>query len=247
MSLFLFSPLFHSNEIFGHDFISDKTVNFTTLVKKAEIELFLSNENFPNNITLSMDHADNADSLISDYHEMYDFELNDNEFLAKYNDIKNSDNSTIHSTVILNLIDDALINYDRALLLNVDLTNKSNLLNSLSDQRNDNNKNYESYQIINKDNTITTNFENMEIVNYVYYESALEFLKEVNNIFQNNLKSLETNTNQTNNEDIKEELGSNLAELEQLFKNISSPVKIMDLVHYNIHPNIKTLYNLEQK
>ena len=196
MSLFLFSSLLHGNEIFGHDFISDKTINFTTLVKKTEIELFLANENFPNNITLSMDHADNADSLISDYHQIYDFELNDNEFLAKYNNIKNSDNATIQSTLILNLVDDALINYDRALLLNVDLTNKSNLLNSLNDQVNDNNKNYESYQVLNKDNAITSNFDNIEIVNYVYYESALEFLKEVNDIFQNKLKSLEANTNQ---------------------------------------------------
>ncbi|MGD1834203.1 MAG: hypothetical protein ACPKQO_00595 [Nitrososphaeraceae archaeon] len=248
VSIFLFSPIFHENEIFGHDFITDNEINFTTLVKKIEIELFLSNENFPNNITLSMDHADNADSLISDYHEIYNFELNDNEFLTKYNELSNTNNSTIHSTVILNLIDDALINYDRSLLLNIDLTNKSNLVDSSNRQNknNDSIKNYEYYQILNKDNEITTDFDEIEIINYVYYESAMQILKEINNIFQNNLKSSETNINQTNNKYVKE-LEDNLLELQRLFENLSSPIQIMDLVHNNIHRNMEIVYNIKQK
>jgi hypothetical protein len=50
---------------FGHSFTSDDSVTFLAMAKQAAIQLELAKKNFPVNITLSMDHSDNAARLVN--------------------------------------------------------------------------------------------------------------------------------------------------------------------------------------
>ena len=51
---------------FGHSFEYNGSITFLTLFEKAKIALYFLNKNYPANITLSMDHANNAVRLVDE-------------------------------------------------------------------------------------------------------------------------------------------------------------------------------------
>ncbi|MDX1373735.1 MAG: hypothetical protein R3321_14775, partial [Nitrososphaeraceae archaeon] len=106
----------------------DDSIYFISLVKQAELELDLAIDYFPSNITVAMEHSDNAARLINDAYYVDDDVVEDQDFLNRYNKDVHTTNTTTHALVISTLIDLLLNNYGNSLGLNFDLTNMSNLL-----------------------------------------------------------------------------------------------------------------------
>ncbi|HJT85670.1 MAG TPA: hypothetical protein VJ697_14405, partial [Nitrososphaeraceae archaeon] len=64
ISISLLLANFYPFSVFGHDFQSDDSITFLTLLEKTKTALELAKKNYPSNITLSMDHSDDAARLI---------------------------------------------------------------------------------------------------------------------------------------------------------------------------------------
>jgi len=99
-----------------------------TLIKKAETELDLAKENYPANITLSLDHSEEAARFVADTFYTDEDIANDDEFTERYNKEISAANSTSDALVIATLIDEALREYSDSIDLSFDITNMSNLL-----------------------------------------------------------------------------------------------------------------------
>lgn len=123
--LFLISQCF---EIIGHSFTTDDSIYLLTWIKKAETELDLTKENYPSNITLSLDHSEEAARFVADTFYSDEDVANDYEFSQRYNKEISAANSTSDALVIATLIDETLREYSDSIDLSFDITNMSNLL-----------------------------------------------------------------------------------------------------------------------
>jgi len=232
---------------FGHSFTSDDSVTFLAMSKQAAIQLELAKKNFPVNITLSMDHSDNAARLVNDVYYVDDDIVDDNDFIKRYNKEISSKNSTIHSLVTADLIDQILREYASAIILDVDLTNMSNLgvLDHFKKYINSNipinysSPNYKQYQkLISTNNTI---------FNYDNYETALALTMEVKNIF-NYLKSTDSVFVESKTDSLLlDKLEKDIDNLHSILSNVGSAGDLMRLVHLTIHPELQDVFNLKTR
>ena len=232
---------------FGHSFTSDDSVTFLAMSKQAAIQLELAKKNFPVNITLSMDHSDNAARLVNDVYYVDDDIVDDNDFIKRYNKEISSKNSTIHSLVTADLIDQILREYASAIILDVDLTNMSNLgvLDNFNKSINSNipinysSPNYKQYQkLISTNNTI---------FNYDNYETALALTMEVKNIF-NYLKSTDSVSVESKTDSLLlDKLEKDIDNLHSILLNTGSAGDLMRLVHLTIHPELQDVFNLKTR
>ena len=232
---------------FGHSFTSDDSVTFLAMSKQAAIQLELAKKNFPVNITLSMDHSDNAARLVNDVYYVDDDIVDDNDFIKRYNKEISSKNSTIHSLVTADLIDQILREYASAIILDVDLTNMSNLgvLDHFKKYINSNipinysSPNYKQYQkLISTNNTI---------FNYDNYETALALTMEVKNIF-NYLKSTDSVSGESKTDSLLlDKLEKDIDNLHSILLNTGSAGDLMRLVHLTIHPELQDVFNLKTR
>ena len=232
---------------FGHSFTSDDSVTFLAMSKQAAIQLELAKKNFPVNITLSMDHSDNAARLVNDVYYVDDDIVDDNDFIKRYNKEISSKNSTIHSLVTADLIDQILREYASAIILDVDLTNMSNLgvLDHFKKYINSNipinysSPNYKQYQkLISTNNTI---------FNYDNYETALALTMEVKNIF-NYLKSTDSVSGESKTDSLLlDKLEKDIDNLHSILSNVGSAGDLMRLVHLTIHPELQDVFNLKTR
>ncbi|MGE0243487.1 MAG: hypothetical protein AB7F53_06505 [Nitrososphaeraceae archaeon] len=64
ISILLLLASSYQFNVFGHSFESDNSITFLTVLEKTKTALELAKKNYPSNITLSMDHAENAARLV---------------------------------------------------------------------------------------------------------------------------------------------------------------------------------------
>src|SRR5215213_2423578 len=135
---------------FGHSFESDDSIYFLTLIEKIQTELELAKKNYPFNVTLSMDHSDDAARLV--YETFYADEdvANDGEFAKRYNQEISKSNLTSNALVVVTHVDEVLRNYADSIDLNFDLTNMSNLLYIIPTTNFNNNSSNSSNESIDK-------------------------------------------------------------------------------------------------
>ena len=194
---------------FGHSFESDDSVYLLTLIEKTQTELELAKKNYPSNVTLSMDHSDDAARMV--YETFYADEdvANDGEFTKRYNQELSKANITSNALVVVTLVDEVLRNYADSIDLNFDLTNMSNLLyiiptNSNNNVRNESIGKFESSffadALNNYGNSSNVNVNgedgknllfatNQTIINYAKHETAKTLAMKINTLFQLYLKS----------------------------------------------------------
>src|SRR5687767_1577846 len=146
ISFSMVSQIYHA---FAHSFTTDDASYFLGLDKKTKVELQLAEKNYPSNITLSMDHTDNAARLVYDIYYADDDIVEDSDFIKRYNKEVSSSNSTTYALVVADLLDEVLRGYADALAIDTVLTNMSNLvlldeLKNLSKQSNSNSTNFSS-------------------------------------------------------------------------------------------------------
>jgi len=252
---------------FGHSFESDDSVYLLTLIEKTQTELELANKNYPSNVTLSMDHSDDAARLV--YETFYADEdvANDGEFAKRYNQELSKSNLTSNALVVVTLIDEVLRNYADSIDLNFDLTNMSNLLYIIptTNSNNNNNSNNESIDklessffanVFNNSENSTVNVNkndsknplfltNHTIMNYAKYETAKILAMKINTLFQLYLKSfIGLDKNKLN--DVRK-LEDDFYKFYSLIDENSSPAEIMKKVHIDIQPTMQKVYNLKIK
>lgn len=245
---------------FGHSFTTDDSTYLLTLIEKTKTELQLANKNYPSNITLSMDHSENAARLV--YNTFYADEdiANDDEFTKRYNQEITKANSTAHALVVVTLVDDVLRNYADSIDLNFDLTNMSNLLYVLPTTNSNNNKldldelersyfidilnNSENNSVnTDKNNNNPLFIANQSIINYADYETAKLLAMKISTLFQLYLKSF-IGLDKTKLNDITK-LEDDFYEFYSMINEKSSPADIMKKVHIDIQPTMQKVYNLK--
>src|SRR5215203_1283443 len=126
--IFSFSMVYQISHVFAHSFSTDDTSYFIGLDKRTKVELELAYKNYPSNITLTMDHTDNAARLVYDIYYADDDVVDDNDFITRYDQALDSTNSITYALVVADLLDEVLRNYADAIVSEIDLTNMSNLV-----------------------------------------------------------------------------------------------------------------------
>ena len=248
---------------FGHSFESDDSVYLLTLIEKTQTELELAKKNYPSNVTLSMDHSDDAARMV--YETFYADEdvANDGEFTKRYNQELSKANITSNALIVVTLVDEVLRSYADSIDLNFDLTNMSNLLYIIPTNSNNNASNqsidkFESsffVDALNKsENSVNVNGENSEnllfvtnqtIINYAKHETAKTLAIKINTLFQLFLKSF-IGLDKTKLKDVTK-LEVEFNKLYTMIDKNSSPAEIMKKVHIDIQPTMQKVYNLKTK
>ena len=248
-----FSMVDQLSQVFAHSFTSDDSSYFLGLDKRTKVELELAEKNYPLNITLSMDHSDNAASLVYDIYYADDDIVEDKDFIKRYNKEISSSNSTTYALVVADLLDEVLRGYADALVIDTDLTNMSNLV--LLDELKNITKQPELMSISsnNSDNegSVAEHSKflstNNSIFNYADYETAKALLGEIKNIFENHLKSSSNNATSQSIIPISK-LEKDLEKLTNIIHhNNGSPAEVMELVHLQIHPSLQKGFGLQTK
>ena len=123
-----FSMFYQLSYVFAHSFTTDDVSYFISLDKRTKVELELAEKNYPSNITLSMDHIENAARLVYDIYYIDDDVVDDNDFIKRYDKAIGSTNSTTYALVVADLLDEILREYADAIVTDIGLTNMSNLI-----------------------------------------------------------------------------------------------------------------------
>jgi Tfp pilus assembly protein PilE len=243
--IFSFSMVDQLVHVFAHSFNTDDTSYFLGLDKRTKVELELAEKNYPLNITLSMDHSDNAARLVYDIYYVDEDIVEDSDFTKRYNKEVSSSNSTTYALVVADLLDEVLREYAEAVVVDIDLTNMSNLALL------DNMKNLTTQAASSENDSPPLNYtkffsNNNPIFNYANYETAKALLVEIKDIFENHLKSSNNLTSQSISVILT--LEKNLEKLSNLINNNNgSPAEVMELVHLQIHPSLQTAFGLQTK
>ena len=248
---------------FGHSFESDDSVYLLTLIEKTQTELELAKKNYPSNVTLSMDHSDDAARLV--YETFYADEdvANDGEFTKRYNQELSKANITSNALVVVTLLDEVLRSYADSIDLNFDLTNMSNLLYIIPTKSTNNITNNESIDRLEssffvdplnnlENSNVNSNdgknplfLSNHTIMNYAKHETAKTIAMKINTLFQLYLKSF-IGMDKTKLNDVSK-LEDDFYKLYSMIDKNSSPAEIMKKVHIDIQPTMQKVYNLKIK
>jgi hypothetical protein len=151
-------------------------------------------------------------------------------------------NSTIQALVFASIVDTALQNYGDAYNVGIDLTNMSNMMKETT-----------------TNDTTTTNGHtthgstnasmHSNIVNFTNYESALGFSNNALDKYYNDIAtaslSLSEENNTTAHQNYLKKLENGVIEFNNAIKNKENPMKVMEIVHTQIHPNLQILFNLK--
>ena len=233
---------------YAHNFTPNSLSTFLTLVYRAQVELSLATNNFPLNVTLASDHAEDAAKLVDDAYYFDDEIVDDTDFVKKYNEALRTRNSTIHALVVANVVDQVLNEYGKAFDIGYDLTNMSNMimaapsvnssssLSPLSDSVND--------PTVTTNSTIQTN--NSQPVNIANFQTAQELSKKAYEIFKSKLLSL-TSSNNTDTASTMARLDKSMADLNHLVDSKAPAQELMMMVHGQVHPNLQSAYDLKLK
>ncbi len=265
--IFIFIILVGSQQfrVFGHSFESDDSVYLLTLIEKTQTELELAKKNYPSNVTLSMDHSDDAARLVYDTFYADEDVANDGEFTKRYNQELSKANVTSNALVVVTLVDEVLRSYADSIDLNFDLTNMSNLLYIIPTNSNNNDASNQSIDklessfftnVFNSSENSNVNVNNNDgknalfltnhtIMNYAKYETAKTLAMKINTLFQLYLKSF-MGLDKTKLNDVRT-LEDDFYKLYSMIDKNSSPAEIMKKVHIDIQPTMQKIYNLKTK
>lgn len=228
---------------YAHSFTPNSLSTFITLVYRAEIELLLATDNFPLNVTVALDHAEDAAKLIDDAYYLDEDIVDDADFARKYNDALDTHNSTIHALVVANIVDQILREYGDAFDIRYDLTNMSNML--ITEMSGGTSNSPRSGSVNNTNVSTNSNYQNnkLQVVNIADYQSAQKLSEKASKILGSYLLFLPS----SNNADIVivAKLEESMANLKYLVDSKAPAQKLMMLVHEQIHPILQSAYSLK--
>jgi hypothetical protein len=229
--------------VYAHYFSKDDRASFLALIHQINAEIQLTNTDFPSNVSIAIEHAENTAELLKKVYQFSEDIVDDSDFIREYNEQLNNTNSTVQALTFANVVDEILRNYGNALEVNYDLTNMSNLVmsnvsHSATMMMDDNMKN--SSIIREKSgNNMTHNI----IVNLADYQTAQALSDKSQRIFNKDLKPITAATSNVTTFIVKLENG--LTQLRDAINNNAAPMDVMMIVHTQIHPNLQKAYNLQ--
>jgi hypothetical protein len=97
------------------------------LVHQINVKTQLINTDFPSNVTLAIEHAEDNAELLNNAYQLREDIAGDTNFIREHRKQLNNTNSTIQALTLANVLDEILRNYGNALEIDFDLTNMSNL------------------------------------------------------------------------------------------------------------------------
>src|SRR5215204_3525257 len=260
---------------FAHNFSPDESAEFLTIVDKIKVEsAIVANSSANNNQSSAISHAQYAlntydshtNHELSERNERIATELNNtlnqlqdqvetspssitdksqikqtletiNAILDEAVSVRIDDdqlnNSTIQALVFADIVNNALQSYGSAFDIGIDLTTTSNV-----NEKNTVDNKHSNHELQN----IT---DQMNIVNFSSYESALSFADYALKKFNSEVKTSIPNNNKTQN--YLEQLEKGLLEFNTAIKNKENPMKVMKIVHTKIHPNLQIVFNLKSE
>src|SRR5215217_2704722 len=143
----------------------------------------------------------------------------ENEFNIKSIQFKNS---TVNALLLANLVDEVLTNYGGSFgILPHIMLNMSYIAPDL-------------YNKIAKSSSI---------VDVNKYQTSKEYAKRANGLFNISLRAF----GNKDNGHTMNKLGEGLADLKYSIYNKTAPIKVMEIVHMKIHPNLQTTFDLKLK
>jgi hypothetical protein len=229
--------------VYAHYFSKDDAALFFTLIHQINVETQLVNTNFPSNVTLAIEHAENTAELLNEVYQFSEGIADDTDFIREYNEQLNNINSTVQALILANVVDEILRNYGDALEVDYDLTNMSNIVMSNMSRSttmmiDDSMKN--SSMIREKSNSMTNNI----IVNVANYQTAQALFGKAQQILNKDLKPITAEpTSNVTTFIIK--LDNGLIQLRNAVNNGAAPMDVMMIVHTQVHPNLQKAYNLQ--
>ena len=240
--------------VYAHNFIPDDLSTFLTLVYRTQVELLLTNIDFPLNASLALEHAENTADLMDDAFYLGD-SRDDTDFVKKYNQALNNRNSTINALVLANILDQVLteygkaydIDYDPTNMSNMMMTNVSNMENMLPMMMTKGSETSSSlvFSNTNMSQTGKDNSDRLALGGAANYQSSQRLSEIADDVFRNILLSSPTqNINNTHKKMLESKIEKNLVELNDLVKSNATIQDLMMLVHGEIHPNLQLAYNL---
>jgi hypothetical protein len=229
--------------VYAHYFSKDDRASFLALIHQINAEIQLTNTDFPSNVSIAIEHAENTAELLKKVYQFGEDIADDNDFIREYNEQLNNTNSTVQALILANVVDEILRNYGNALEVNYDLTNMSNLVmsnvsHSATMMMDDNMKNSSIIREKSGNNT-THNI----IVNLADYQTAQALSDKSQRIFNKDLKPITAATSNVTTFIVKLENG--LTQLRDAVNNNAAPMDVMMIVHTQIHPNLQKAYNLQ--
>lgn len=228
----------NSHHAYAHSFTPNDLSAFLSLVYEAEVELSLANDNFPFNVTLALDHAEDAAKLIDNAYYFDEEIIDDNDFIERYDEATNTHNSTIRGLVIANIVDQVLKAYGEAYDIGYDLTNVSNMMGAPdvnSSSANDPN----IKKPTNKNNTL-------QVINIADYQSAQKLSEKAYQIFRTDVLTLFPSSNNTT-ASVVTRLEKSITDLNRLIDDKAPAQELMMVVHGQVHPNLQLAYSLKLK
>jgi hypothetical protein len=204
---------------YAHSFEPNDMSTFLALTNRAQVELLLAIADFPTNASLSSEHTKNAAKLIDIVYRMDDDIVDDDDFMKRYTEVSNSQNSSIHALGIANIVDQVLIEYGKANDIRFDLTNMSNIVNHSSQFR----------------NNLTGPVG--------HYQTALKLSERAYEVFKN-LSPQPTSLTRDDSY-VLTKLEDRLIDLTNMVRSNVSAQDIMVVAHHEIHPYLQAAYDLK--
>jgi hypothetical protein len=208
---------------YAHSFEPNDMSTFLALFNRAQVELLLAISDFPANISLAAEHTENAANLIDVVYRMDDDIVDDDDFMKRYNEVSNNQNSSIRALGIANIIDQVLIEYGKANDIKYDLTNMSNMVNGF--------------------NQFHHNLSSP--VDFAHYQTALKLSERAYEVF-NNL-SRQSKPLAGDDFSVLNKLEGSLLDLTHLVRNNASAHDLMVVAHQQVHPYLQAAYELKLK
>ena len=232
--------------VYAHNFAPNTLSTFVTLVYRAQVELDLANNNLPSNVTLALDHGEDAVKLMDEAYFIDDGIVDDTDFIKTYNQAVNNPNATVHALVIANIVDQTLREFGEAFDIEYDLTNMSNMAMPTKSNSGSHFSSSSMNMIIpNHSNMVEENDNSTKVVNMANYQSARQLSERAYEIFENQLDPSTTSSNNTNSNTAITMVEESLLHLKDSVNQKASAQDLMMLVHGQLHPNLQLAYNLK--
>lgn len=229
--LFSIQSVIGITSIQAHNFDTDDNSTFLTLINQILIETRLINN------SLSSDDLDRANAIesVKNIIDIYDdITISEDSYVV---DSDKFYNNTIMATVIANLADEVLRKYGAAFSV------PSNIMLSMDFSKIVNHTYIGSMgQNLSHSAGLMTG---SKFDSEADYYNAKEISDRIVEIYESELKGSEFGT--ASNNATSRSLATSLYELQREVTNIAAPMKIMEIVHAKVHPNLQLAFNLTLK
>ncbi len=245
--MIIFLPFANISDMltYAHNFDTDDNSSFLTLVNKLVIENRLLNESLSdsnNNKPNSFEHIETTEKMLGDMLDTEDsFIVSSDQFY----------NNTVIALVVANLADDVLRNYGHTfgvpsfVMLNM---NFSNIIDSQIKPNETAITNEHNNHVITQKNASSTHSAATDdaaaatVTDKPSYLRSLKLSDRLIHVYNTELNGTSSGPVYINK--AKADLGISLHELKNAIELKEKPLKIMEIVHGKVHPNLQLAFNL---